>query len=124
MHELLSSEEMAVADRLTIAAGLPGRELMENAGRAVADVVAARLGLVSQIVVVAGSGNNAGEGFVAARVLRERGYRVRVLAIAGRESLNGDAAAAAERLSEPLEPATPECLTGASLVIDALFGAG
>ena len=82
MIELLSTAEMAEADRLTIAGGTPGIELMENAGRAVADV-AARLLPGRPAVVVAGPGNNGGDGFVAARILAERGHSVR-LAFRGR----------------------------------------
>jgi hydroxyethylthiazole kinase-like uncharacterized protein yjeF len=124
MNELLSNEEMAEADRLAIAAGIPGIELMENAGRAVAERVAARHQLGTEITVVAGPGNNGGDGLVAARILSERGYNVRVLAISGREGLRADPAEMARRLPLPLEPASPEALSGAMVVVDALFGAG
>jgi hydroxyethylthiazole kinase-like uncharacterized protein yjeF len=124
MIELLSNEEMAEADRLTIAAGTPGIVLMENAGRAVADAVALRQPLGTSIAVVAGPGNNGGDGFVAARVLGERGFRVRLLSLGGRDRLRGDAAEAARRFGGPFEPATPANLADAGLIIDAIFGAG
>lgn len=115
---------MAQADRLTIASGVPGIKLMENAGRAVADAVAARHRLGTRITVVAGPGNNGGDGFVAARLLGERGYLVRVLTLAPRERLTGEASEAAHAFSGTAEPATPEALTGADVMVDAIFGAG
>jgi ADP-dependent NAD(P)H-hydrate dehydratase / NAD(P)H-hydrate epimerase len=124
VNELLSTDEMAQADRLAMASGVPGIQLMENAGRAVADVAAARYRLGTRITVVAGPGNNGGDGFVAARLLGERGYRVRVLTLAGHERLTGDAAEAARAFSGATEPASSETLAGADVVVDAIFGAG
>jgi len=123
MIELLTSEEMAECDRLTIAAGTPGIALMEKAGRAVADAVA-RHPLGTRVVVVAGPGNNGGDGFIAARVLAERGYPVRVLLLGDIASLRGDAAEAVRLWARPVETATPESVKGAGVVVDALFGAG
>jgi hydroxyethylthiazole kinase-like uncharacterized protein yjeF len=124
MIELLTTAEMAEADRLTIAGGMAGIALMENAGRAVADEVAARHPPGTSVVVVAGPGNNGGDGFVAARLLAERGYRTRVLLVGDRARLKGDARLAAERWPGPTEPATPDALTPSDAVVDALFGAG
>jgi hydroxyethylthiazole kinase-like uncharacterized protein yjeF len=124
MIELLTNAEMAQADRLTIAAGVPGIDLMENAGRAVADAVMARHPPGSLIIVVAGPGNNGGDGFVAARLLAGRGHRVRLLLLGDRARLAGDAAEAAKRWQGPVEAATPQALAGAAIMIDALFGAG
>jgi hydroxyethylthiazole kinase-like uncharacterized protein yjeF len=123
MIELLTNAEMAEADRLAIAGGIAGIALMENAGRAVADAVARRP-LGTRVVVVAGPGNNGGDGFVAARLLAERGYPVRVTLLGDAGKLTGDAAQAARRFGGTIEPASAQALAGAGIVIDALFGAG
>jgi hydroxyethylthiazole kinase-like uncharacterized protein yjeF len=125
MIELLTNGEMAEADRLAIAAGTPGIQLMENAGRAVADVVvrASPRGAPT-VCIVAGPGNNGGDGFVCARILAGRGYPVRLLLFGDRDKLKGDAAEAARRWQGPVEAATPAALRGADLIVDALFGAG
>jgi hydroxyethylthiazole kinase-like uncharacterized protein yjeF len=125
MIELLTPAEMAEADRLTIAGGTPGIELMENAGRAVADAVARRYPSgAPQVRIVAGPGNNGGDGFVTARILADRGFPVRVLLLGDRGKLKGDAAEAARRWQGPIELASPQALAGAGVIVDALFGAG
>ncbi len=128
MIELLSNAEMAEADRQTIAGGVAGIDLMERAGRAAADAVSARHPVWSRIAVVAGPGNNGGDGFVAAHLLAERGYRVEVLLVGDAARLKGDAALAAKRWAGLVVPALPGALgapDGAiDVVIDALFGAG
>jgi len=124
MIELLTTAEMAEADRRAIALGVGGIALMENAGRAVADAVAARHPPGLRVAVVAGPGNNGGDGFVAARILAERGYRVRILLVGNRDRLKGDAALAAQRWQGPTTAAAPAALMPADVVIDAVFGAG
>jgi hydroxyethylthiazole kinase-like uncharacterized protein yjeF len=122
--DLLTVNEMAEADRRTIAAGTPGITLMEHAGVAVADAAARRFPLATPGLVVCGPGNNGGDGFVAARVLAQRGYPIRLILLGGRERLKGDAAEAASRFRGEIEG--PEVFEGvrAGFVIDALFGAG
>src|SRR5712691_6064246 len=119
MIELLTTAEMAEADRLTIVGGTPGIELMENAGRAVADAVVVRHPPGTRVVVVAGPGNNGGDGFVAAHMLAARSFPVRVLLTGDPGKLKGDAAAAARRWAGPTASAEPAALAGAEVVIDA-----
>lgn len=121
--ELLTPEEMGRCDRATIAAGVPGIALMERAGSAVARA-AARMAPGPAIAVLAGPGNNGGDGFIAARILRDRGYRVTVLLHGERAALRGDAAEAARRFGGIVLPARPDGFSGADLIIDALYGAG
>jgi len=122
MIELLTTGEMAEVDRLAIADGIPGIELMENAGRAVADATA--MMQRRRITVVAGPGNNGGDGFVAARHLSRRGFAVRLFFVGDPKKLKGDAALAAERWSGAVEKASPAALTDCDIIVDALFGAG
>ena len=122
-HALPTPQQMAEADRLTIAAGIAGTLLMENAGRAVADAVSRRWPK-QKALLLCGPGNNGGDGFVAARILAERGWPVRLALLGAREKLRGDAAAAAARWTGPVEPLAPSAIGDATLIIDAIFGAG
>jgi hydroxyethylthiazole kinase-like uncharacterized protein yjeF len=94
----------------------------------VAEVVAARHAAGSRVVVIAGPGNNGGDGFVAARLLAERGYRVQLLLAGEVGRLKGDAALAAKKWTGPVAAAHPDTLGGGcgaiDIVVDALFGAG
>jgi ADP-dependent NAD(P)H-hydrate dehydratase / NAD(P)H-hydrate epimerase len=123
MFELLTTAEMGQADRLAIAGGIAGIELMERAGRAVADAVAAHYPRGQRVTVVAGPGNNGGDGFVAARHLAEQGYRVTVMFLGEVSRLKGDAALAAKRWHGGVT-ADPGFLATAEVLVDALFGAG
>ena len=121
--EVLTTAEMERADRLTIAAGTPGFALMLSAGQAVAQ---AAMDLVEEgpIVVVAGRGNNGGDGFVAAAELAARGREVSLILLCERDSLQGDAASAARGWKYPVLPFNPQAIGKPALIIDALFGAG
>ena len=124
MLELLTAQEMAEADRLAIASGVPGAQLMEQAGRAVAEEIFRRFPDTSAVAMLCGPGNNGGDGFVAARHLKERGYAVRLGLLGAAGTLPSDAAAMAERWDGAVEPLSADLLTGADLVVDAVFGAG
>jgi hydroxyethylthiazole kinase-like uncharacterized protein yjeF len=126
--------------------GVPGLDLMERAGAAVARAVE-RLAPDGDVTIVCGKGNNGGDGFVAARLLREAGRRVSVVCVAPPSELSGDALTNLQRLPRPgpvrLDGApwerngaapnaaqearagqTGSPLTGCSAVVDALLGTG
>lgn len=122
MIELLTPAQMGEADRLTIAGGVAGTELMEEAGAAVA--LHARALMRGPTAVLCGPGNNGGDGYVAARLLRAGGGDVRVYALGDVAQLRGDARWAFERWGGPVAPLSALDLEGVGLVVDALFGAG
>jgi hydroxyethylthiazole kinase-like uncharacterized protein yjeF len=122
---LPDAERMRATDRWAIeTCGIAGLELMERAGEGLAALVA-DVAPVGPVAVVCGKGNNGGDGYVAARLLREAGREVRVLAAAPVEDLRGDAAANAQRLpGSPPDPFTAGALRGAAVAVDALLGTG
>ena len=127
--EILSVAQSYAADRAAMEMGVAGIELMENAGRAVADVACAMSSPEAGLLVLCGPGNNGGDGYIAARLLHERGFRVDVRALGDPDRLRGDAAIAFQRYGAAGAPPVTSlsCDIGEchpALVIDALFGAG
>ncbi|MGE0210279.1 MAG: NAD(P)H-hydrate dehydratase [Parvibaculaceae bacterium] len=120
---LLTPQEMAEADRLTIAAGTSERTLIERAGRAVAEAIAQRYER-KPILVLCGSGNNGADGLVAARELVGRGWPVTAALAGARTALKGEIAELAADWGEDLHKADVALLAGQELVVDALLGAG
>ncbi len=123
MDTLLTVAEMGQADRLAIAAGISGLQLMETAGTAVADAIHQRWS-PRTVAILCGPGNNGGDGFVIARRLAARGWPVRVALLGERARLAGDAAAMAARWTGGIAALGPDAVSGVGLVVDALFGAG
>src|SRR5579871_4127099 len=119
---LLTTEQMYAADKAA-AAGVPSLTLMENAGWQVARAIRQRFA-PRPVSVLCGPGNNGGDGFVAARYLRDWGWPVRLALLGEVGALKGDAAAMAARWTGLVEPLEPAILARRPLVIDALFGAG
>lgn len=125
MYELLTASEAGEADRLAAKAGIATLDLMEHAGKAVAEVALSMArGPDRRVAVLCGPGNNGGDGFVAARYLRDKGWDVRLYLLGDKSALKGDAAEMARRWPLPIRPATPDALQSMHIVIDALFGAG
>lgn len=122
---LPDAERMRALDRWAIEErGIPGLTLMERAGAGLAAAVV-ELAPGGPVAVACGKGNNGGDGYVAARLLREQGREVRVLAVADPADLRGDAAESARRLvGDPPEPFVPQRLAGAAVAVDCLLGTG
>jgi hydroxyethylthiazole kinase-like uncharacterized protein yjeF len=125
LEPLFDAEGMRATDRWAIEErGIPSLDLMERAGEGLAAVVA-RQGPAGRIAIVCGKGNNGGDGLVAARLLRDAGREVDVLAVWPPDSLRGDAAEQLRRLpGAPPEAFAARRLDGASVVVDALLGTG
>lgn len=124
--ELLTTSQMALADKCAIELGVPSLALMENAGRAVAAVAMRMVPFGARIAILCGPGNNGGDGFVAARVLREAGYDAVVACLVPLSDLKGDARAMSGRWAGETGH---DCVAAArtevvGLIVDALFGAG
>jgi ADP-dependent NAD(P)H-hydrate dehydratase / NAD(P)H-hydrate epimerase len=136
----LTAAEMQQVDRLTTERfGIPAHQLMESAGKSVAEVFLKQYSFLmpeapGRVAVLCGKGNNGGDGFVVARYLKEEAEKVRVYLFAKPEELRGDAAKNFERWREQGEvtliqtpeewdKAWPE-ISAAKVIIDALLGTG
>ena len=120
--ELLSPIEMARADALSPGLGVLGPVLMENAGRAVARAIRARI-RPCRTLVLCGPGNNGGDGYVVARLLAQQGWPVTVASLTPPKP-GTDAAGAAAHWHGRTVAFSPAEVARADLVIDAIFGAG
>lgn len=125
LDPLFDADAMRAVDRWAIEdQGVPSLELMEAAGRAVAEAVG-ELAPEGPVRVVCGKGNNAGDGLVAARYLREAGFDVEALLLWPADDLSGDAAANLERFpAEHVEGELAPRLADSGAIVDAIFGTG
>ena len=127
--KIATAQEMREIDRITIEDyGIPGLVLMERAGLAVASKVV-ELYSDKKVIVLCGSGNNGGDGFVAARELYNRGFNVKVLMLSGKDSMGPDCKTEyqiAKNFGVPVEfrKAVGAGDIHAAVVIDAIFGTG
>lgn len=124
---LYTAAQVRGFDRLAIEHfGIPGGELMERAGQATFALLRRTWPRARRLIVLAGVGNNAGDGFVVARLARQTGLEVQVLQVGDRERLRGDALDNATRWREMggAWRAFDGIPADAELIIDALFGTG
>ncbi len=123
--KILTAEEMGAADRRSVEAGVAVEQLMEAAGAAVARFCLRRFAGDGLVVVLAGKGNNGGDGMVAARHLAKAGRRVRVALLgSGPARTAGVEMGGVEFREISDEVGLRAALEGAALVIDAVVGTG
>lgn len=127
-HELYRSAQVRELDRITIQErGISGYTLMSRAGDAVLQALREAWPKARCVVAVCGAGNNAGDGYVVARLAKEAGLAASVLTLSEPERLRGDASTAYEaaRAAEvPIAAFAPERLEGAEVIVDAILGTG
>ena len=123
-NALMLPHDTSEADRRSAHAGTPVETLMRRAGTAIADIVSRQLSVGSRVIIACGPGANGGDGFVAAAILKRRGYRVELGCIVPREALSGLQARVAAEWPDPVQTIEDLKPEGAERVIDALFGAG
>lgn len=121
---IIPPDVMNDIDRAAAGEGLDSLGLMERAGRAVGAAALRRYPGALRFVVLCGPGNNGGDGYVAARHLREAGAPPAVHALGDPAMLTGDAAAMATAFGGPILPLSDFAPRPGDVVIDALFGAG
>jgi len=132
--KIVTADEMREIDRVTSQKfGVPSLFLMENAGTAVADFVLSRYPAARTIGIVCGKGNNGGDGFVAARKLRQASKEVRLLLLADPAELRGDAAEMFRKVAmqpviarsdQELKSEVARAVLGCEVLIDAILGTG
>ena len=132
--KIVSAAEMREIDRVTSEKfGVPSLTLMENAGTAVANFVLSEHPDAKRVGVICGKGNNGGDGFVAARKLRQADKDVRVLLLTEPGELRGDAAEMFRRMgfmpvvavtADQLESDVAQPPFEADVLLDALLGTG
>ena len=125
--KLYSADAVARLDRIAINDyGIPGYTLMRRAGRAVFNVLKENYPHASSVLVLCGAGNNAGDGYVIARLAHGNGFNVRVVSMIDPEKLRGDARLAWQHWQECGETSRYHgaMMISADVVIDALLGTG
>ncbi|HEX7552003.1 MAG TPA: NAD(P)H-hydrate epimerase, partial [Geothrix sp.] len=133
--KVVTAQTMQEIDRQAIEEfGIPGLKLMESAGQSCMDAITAGFGLTGSAAIIAGRGNNGGDGYVIARLLRQAGWRVSVYVLADRSRISGDAATNLDRLPRDTVAYCPDEgqlagryrdeITRADVIVDAMLGTG
>ena len=127
-HNLYTSALIAELERYVIKErGIAGEELMERAGRVAFDTLLLRWPQARKLLVLCGSGNNGGDGYVLARLAHEADLQVTIMHMQARSNLRGDAKIAADKCvaaNVAMQSLQTTELKNADLIVDGLLGTG
>ncbi len=123
MSGIVSCSQLRAFERAVIDAGAPSLTLMERAGQACAAAIDSRITPHSRVAVLAGPGNNGGDGYVVSRILAGLGHKVRVFGVGAATADARHMAALQQTAVEPPDPAALRQFAPQAIV-DALFGIG
>ena len=124
-YAVLSCKNHKDLDKKTIKKFIPGYKLMENAGEAIFKIIKKKFKKQKKIKILCGPGNNGGDGFVVAKLLKENNFRnVDLFCLVSKKKLKGDAKIAANKLNENLKSFNQFKTSRNELIIDGIFGSG
>jgi len=124
-HAVLSCKNHRELDKKTIKKFIPGYKLMENAGEVIYKIIKQKFKKQKKIKILCGPGNNGGDGFVVAKLLKENGYKnIDLFCLVTKRELKGDARVAADNFNENFKSFTDFQTSNNDVIIDGLFGSG
>jgi len=124
-YAVLSCKNHKDLDKKTIKKFIPGYKLMENAGVEIFKIIKKEFKKQNKIKILCGPGNNGGDGFVVAKLLKENGYlNVDLFCLVAKKELKGDAKLAAKSFNGKLKSFSNFKVSNDDLIIDGLFGSG
>ena len=124
-HAVLSCKDHRELDKNTIKKFIPGYKLMENAGKTVFNVIKKKFKKQKKIKILCGPGNNGGDGFVVAKLLKENCFQnVDIFCLVSKSKLKGDAKIVADKFNVNLKSFKDFKISNNDLIIDGIFGSG
>lgn len=127
-YSLYSAAQVRELDRIAIEEHqIPGIQLMHQAGQAAWQVLQSNWSDARNICVVCGAGNNAGDGYILAKLAFEKHFNINLLTLSAPEKLHGDAKKSYQAVSEmgiPCQAFDPRSLSAAEVIVDAILGTG
>ena len=124
MNELIAPSQMACADQITIDDGIPGIDLMDAAGREVANFALSEFPYAKKVLIVCGTGNNGGDGLLAGHYFGKSKLQSDIYIQGNSDKISGDAALAFNKMDKRFILSGKPEFQDYDLIIDAIFGAG